>query len=132
MTPSRRIRSAKKLILGTRGELVRYGLSASNHGDCADRASFPAQSSVLDEEALFHRIVPQYQLPSAESCVFFSRGDADVYQINTVGPTYYLKIYRPPDPVEKGEAEARLVTRLLGTGRAWFPQCCGMTEPLPR
>lgn len=100
---------------------MRYGLLASNHGDFVDRASFPAQSSVLDEEALFHRIVPQYQLPSVKSCVFFSRGDADVYQIGTVGPTYYLKIYRPPDLVEKGEAEGRLVTQLLEHGASVVP-----------
>lgn len=95
---------------------MRYGLSASNRGDFADRTSFPAQSSVLDEQALFHRVVPQYQLPSAEGCVFFSRGDADVYQIRTIGPTYYLKIYRPPHSIAKGEAEARLVTQLLEHG----------------
>ena len=100
---------------------MRYGLSASNRGDFADRTSFPAQSSVLDEEALFHRIVPLYDLPTAESCVFFSRGDADVYQIGTVGPTYYLKIYRPPDPLEKAEAEARLVTQLLANGASVVP-----------
>ena len=100
---------------------MRYGLSASNRGDLADRTSFPAQSSVLDEEALFHRVVPQYQLLSAEGCVFFSRGDADVYQISTVGPTYYLKIYRPPDPIEKGEAEGRLVTQLLEHGASVVP-----------
>ena len=39
---------------------MRYGLSAANAGDLADRTSFPAQSSVLDEEALFRRIVPRY------------------------------------------------------------------------
>lgn len=100
---------------------MRYGLSASNHGNFADRTSFPSQSSVLDEEALFRRIVPQYQLPSARSCVFFSRGDSDVYQISTVGPTYYLKIYRPPDPVQKGETEGRLVTRLLEHGASVVP-----------
>jgi Ser/Thr protein kinase RdoA (MazF antagonist) len=103
-------------MLAQEENLMRYGLSASNRGDFADRTSFPAQSSVLDEEALFHRVVPQYQLLSAEGCVFFSRGDADVYQIRTVGPTYYLKIYRPPDPVEKAEAEGRLVTQLLEHG----------------
>jgi Ser/Thr protein kinase RdoA (MazF antagonist) len=113
--------SKESYSLAREENLMRYGLSASNHGDFADRASFPAQSSVLDEEALFHRIVPQYQLPSAESCVFFSRGDSDVYQISTVGPTYYLKIYRPPDPVEKGEAEGRLVTRLLEHGASVVP-----------
>jgi Ser/Thr protein kinase RdoA (MazF antagonist) len=100
---------------------MRYGLSASNRGDFADRISFPAQSSVLDEEALFPRIVPLYDLPPAVSCMFFSRGDSDIYKISTVGASYYLKIYRPPHTVEKGEAEGRLVVRLLENGASVVP-----------
>ena len=95
---------------------MRYGLSESNRGNFADRASFPAQSSVLDEEALFNRVVLLYDLPTALSCVFLERGDSDVYQIQTFGPKFYLKVYRPPDQIEKAEAEGRLVTELLRHG----------------
>jgi len=96
---------------------MRYGLLASNRGDFADRTSFPAQSSVLDEEALLDRIVPQYRIPPASSCFFFCRGDSDVYQIvSTEGETFYLKIYRPPHTVEMAEAEGQLVRRLLENG----------------
>jgi Ser/Thr protein kinase RdoA (MazF antagonist) len=71
---------------------------------------------VLDEEALFHRVVPQYELPTPMDCLFFERGDSDVYQIQTVGPTFYLKIYRPPHPTVRAEAEGRLVMELLRHG----------------
>jgi Ser/Thr protein kinase RdoA (MazF antagonist) len=71
---------------------------------------------VLDEEALYHRWVPQYDLPTPVDCLFLERGDADIYQVHTIGPTFYLKIYRPPHPVEQAEAEARLVMALLGHG----------------
>jgi Ser/Thr protein kinase RdoA (MazF antagonist) len=101
--------------------VMRFGLSTSNRGDFVDRTSFPAQSSVLDEEALFHRVVPLYDLPAPDRCLFYSRGDSDIYQIWAVGPTYYLKIYRPPDSLEKAEAEARLVTQLLARGASAVP-----------
>jgi len=100
---------------------MRYGLSASNTGEVADRCAFPAQSSVLDEEAVRERIVPQYQLPNVSSCVFFSRGDSGIYQVHTSGPTYYLKIYRPPDSLEKAEAEGVLVNTLQACGASVVP-----------
>jgi len=96
---------------------MRYGLSNSNRQDFADRTCFPAQSSVLDEEALFRRVVPQYDIPEPESCVFFSRGDSDIYQVRAASSTYYLKIYRPPHPtLLEAEAEARLVRDLSEQG----------------
>jgi len=96
---------------------MRYGLSSSNRQDFADRTCFPAQSSVLDEEALLRRVVPEYDRPEPTSCTFFSRGDSDVYQVRTVGPTYYLKVYRPPNPtIPEAEAEARLVRSLAEHG----------------
>jgi Ser/Thr protein kinase RdoA (MazF antagonist) len=95
---------------------MRYGLSESNRGNFVDRSSFPAQSSVLDEAALLHRVVREYELPTPRDCMFLERGDSDVYQIHTVGPAFYLKVYRPPHPTERAEAEARLVSKLLQHG----------------
>jgi Ser/Thr protein kinase RdoA (MazF antagonist) len=95
---------------------MRYGLSESNRGSFVDRSSFPAQSSVLDEVALLHRVVREYELPTPRDCIFLERGDSDVYQIHTVGPAFYLKVYRPPHPAEQAEAEARLVAKLLRHG----------------
>lgn len=101
---------------------MRYGLLASNRGDFADRTSFPAQSSVLDEAALLHRVVPEYRLPPVSSCLFFCRGDSDIYRVvSTEGETFYLKIYRPPHTVEMAEAEGRLVGRLLENGASVVP-----------
>jgi Ser/Thr protein kinase RdoA (MazF antagonist) len=91
---------------------MRYGLFESNEGLFGDRTCFPAQSSVLDEEALLHRIVPEYDVPAAKDCRFFSRGDSDIYQVHTIGPTFYLKVYRPPYTAAQAEAEARLVADL--------------------
>jgi len=113
---------------------MRYGLSESNRGNLADRSSFPAQSSVLDEVALLHRVVREYELPTPTDCMFLERGDSDVYQIHTVGPAFYLKIYRPPHPTERAEAEARLVAKLLQHGAsvvAAVPRChlSGYTDP---
>jgi Ser/Thr protein kinase RdoA (MazF antagonist) len=107
---------------------MRYGLSESNRGNFIDRSSFPAQSSVLDEAALLHRVVGEYELPTPRACLFLERGDADVYQIHTIGPAFYLKIYRPPHPIERAEAEARLVAKLLQHGAsvvAAVPRCDG-------
>jgi Ser/Thr protein kinase RdoA (MazF antagonist) len=95
---------------------MRYGLFESNRGSFADRTAFPAQSSVLDEQALLHRVVPQYGLPTPTDCLFLERGDSDVYQVHTVGPTFYLKIYRPPHPTGQTEAEGRLVAALAAHG----------------
>jgi Ser/Thr protein kinase RdoA (MazF antagonist) len=71
---------------------------------------------VLDEAALLHRVVREYELPTPRDCVFLERGDSDVYQIHTVGPAFYLKIYRPPHPAERAEAEACLVAKLRQHG----------------
>jgi Ser/Thr protein kinase RdoA (MazF antagonist) len=95
---------------------MRYGLLQSNRGNFVDRSSFPAQSSVLDEVALLHRVVYDYGLPTPRYCIFLERGDADVYRIHTIGPAFYLKVYRPPHPMEQAEAEARLVAKLLQHG----------------
>ena len=100
---------------------MRYGLSASNTGEIEDRCAFPAQSSVLDEQAVRERIVPQYRLPNVSGCVLFSRGDSDIYQLQTSGPTYYLKIYRPPNSLEKAEAEGVLVNSLQARGANVVP-----------
>jgi Ser/Thr protein kinase RdoA (MazF antagonist) len=100
---------------------MRYGLAQSNRGSYADRTAFPAQSSVLDEEALFHRVVPQYKLPAPGDCLFLERGDSDVYVIHTAGPTFYLKIYRPPHPTARAEMEGRLVADLLRYGASVVP-----------
>ena len=95
---------------------MRYGLSESNGGLFGDRTCFPAQSSVLDEEALLQRVVPEYDISAAKDCLFFSRGDPDIYQVHTVGPTFYLKVYRPPHPAAQAEAEAHLVADLSRHG----------------
>ena len=96
---------------------MRYGLSHANRGDFSDRRCFPTQSSVLDEEALLHRVVPEYDIPHPVCCVFLSRGDADIYQVHTTGPTFYLKVYRPPNPtLVEAETEARLVCGLSERG----------------
>jgi hypothetical protein len=77
-----------------------------------DRCSFPAQSSVLDEVALFKRVVPLYEVKKPRTCRFLTRGDADIYRIWTDTHCYYLKIYRPPEPVSRVEAEGRFVADL--------------------
>lgn len=100
---------------------MRYGLSTSNARDYRDRKTFPAQSTVLDEEAVLERLVPQYALPDVASCHFFSRGDADIYCLQTVGASFYLKIYRPPDSLEKAEAEGVLVNALHAQGASVVP-----------
>ena len=95
---------------------MRYGLDASNQGAFDDRVCFPAQSSVLDEEALLRRVIPDYDIPVPRDCLFFSRGDSDIYQVQTVGPTFYLKVCRPPFLRARAEAEAHLLADLSANG----------------
>lgn len=94
----------------------RYGLKLSNSGQIADRECFPAQSSVLDSQALFHRVANQYEISRPMVCRFYSRGDSDIYRVYTNDDVYYLKIYRPPHNVAMADAEARLVAALHGQG----------------
>jgi len=82
----------------------------------ADRIAFPAQSSVLDEAALFLRVVKAYELDRPSDCRFLSRGDSDVYRVCASGKRYYLKVYRPPHSLSRAEAEARLVRDLHAAG----------------
>jgi Ser/Thr protein kinase RdoA (MazF antagonist) len=81
-----------------------------------DRSSFPAQSSVLDEVALFERVVPLYDIRKPRTCRFLTRGDADIYRIRTDKQCYYLKTYRPPEPLSRVEAEGRFVADLASSG----------------
>lgn len=87
----------------------------------ADRIAFPAQSSVLDEEALFLRVVRAYELERPSDCRFLSRGDSDVYRVCASGGRYYLKVYRPPHSLSQAEAEARLVQDLHAAGAPVVP-----------
>lgn len=90
---------------------MRYGLI--DHGDSfPDATAFPAQSSVLDEEALLSRVVRDYVIPTPVSCRFYDRGGADIYRVKTEASDFYLKIYRPPHTLEQAEAEASFVTAL--------------------
>ena len=90
---------------------MRYGLG--NHGNSSSEgSSFPAQSSVLDEEALLSRIVAEYRIPAPVSCRFLTRGDADIYRVKTATNSFYLKVYRPPQSLRQTEAEASFVTAL--------------------
>ena len=100
---------------------MRYGLTESNRGNHEDRKGFPAQSSVLDEEALLHRVVSEYPLVDPESCRFFSRGDSDVYRVPVAHDVYYLKIYRPPHTQALAEAEAEFVSDLHAHGAPVVP-----------
>ena len=95
---------------------MRFGLEIPYGNAHGDRTTFPAQSSVLDEEALLHRVVGDYDIPSPQACLFLSRGDSDVYRIYTEGPRYYLKVYRPPHSLAWAESEARFVTGLSHLG----------------
>lgn len=44
------------------GDRARYGLERSNAGEFDDRTCFPAQSSVLDEQALLVRVAVEYDI----------------------------------------------------------------------
>lgn len=104
----------------------RYGIR--NKAECGveDRLVFPAQSSVLDEEALLERVVPLYVLPPIAACRFLTRGDSDVHRLDAEdGRRFYLKAYRPPHSTARAEAEAQLAADLAANGFAAVP-------PVPR
>jgi Ser/Thr protein kinase RdoA (MazF antagonist) len=77
-----------------------------------DKGHFPVQSSVLDEKALLSEVVGGYCIPEPESCRFLSRGDADIYRVKAAPRNFYLKVYRPPQSLERTEAEACFVWTL--------------------
>lgn len=90
---------------------MRYGL-ADYTNLRPNGSTFPVQSSVLDEEALFSDVVKEYRIPAPDSCRFLTRGDADIYRVKTATGNFYLKIYRPPRSLELTEAEAAFVSAL--------------------
>ena len=59
---------------------MRYGLDASEGISHEDLNSFPAQSSVLDEEALFQRVVRDYDIPQPQTCRFLDCRAAEKLQ----------------------------------------------------
>ncbi len=102
---------------------MRYGLVDHNPG--SDGSAFPVQSSVLDEEALLSRVLKDYCIPTPDSCRFLTRGDADIYRVETATSNFYLKVYRPPQSLELAEAEASFVSALSASG---IP----VVNPVPR
>ena len=103
---------------------MRYGLV--DLGDSRSEGSaFPAQSSVLDEEALFAHVIKDYRIPTPDSCRFLTRGDADIYRVKAATSHFYLKIYRPPQSLDQTEAEASFVSALSASG---IP----VVKPVPR
>jgi Ser/Thr protein kinase RdoA (MazF antagonist) len=94
---------------------MRYGLE-NDRGSLADTGFFPVQSSVLDEEALLSQVVADYRVPEPESCRFLTRGDADIYRVKTATKNFYLKVHRPPQSLERTEAEASFVCALSASG----------------
>lgn len=103
---------------------MRYGLNRDWHPRGAG-PFFPAQSSVLDEEALLSLVLPDYAIPPPDSCRFLTRGAADIYRIEAAAANFYLKIYRPPQSLQQTEAEARYVTALAASD---IP----VVKPIPR
>ena len=101
--------------------MTRYGIDTFINEPFADRTCFPAQSSVLDEEALLNRVVPEYDLSTPTACRFLCRGASDVYTVDVSGTLFYVKIYRPPHSVARAEAEARFLTQLHSRGAAVVP-----------
>jgi len=95
---------------------MRYGLTEPSEKQRANLLGFPAQSSVLDEVALLHRVVTNYQIPAATACRFYERGDSDIYRVTTKSVRYYLKVYRPPHTAALAEAEARFVSDVADAG----------------
>ena len=94
----------------------RFGLTADQ--DLKLRGDpFPAQSSVLDEQALT-AMLEDYRIPPVVSCRFLTRGDADIYRVKTKGGNHYLKVYRPPARRTRVEAEASFVAALSAAGVA--------------
>jgi Ser/Thr protein kinase RdoA (MazF antagonist) len=96
-------------------EKMRHGL-ADYKDFGSDRSVFPVQSSVLDEDALFSRVLSEYCIPTPDSCRFLARGDADIYRVKAATSNFYLKIYRPPRSVGLTEAEALFVVALSASG----------------
>ncbi len=85
----------------------RYGLEGRGAGP-----TFAVQSSVLDEEALLTRVSADFQIPTPSSCRFLTRGDADIYRVNTPARDLYLKVYIPPHSLDRAESEAQFVAAL--------------------
>lgn len=71
------------------------------------RATFPSQSSILDQDALLPWAALRYAAASVESCEFLSRGDADIYRVVTTTGCHDLNVYRPPRRRAHAEAEVR-------------------------
>jgi Ser/Thr protein kinase RdoA (MazF antagonist) len=94
---------------------MRYGLE-NDSGSRTEPGFFPVQSSVLDEEVLRTQVVADYRVPEPESCRFLARGDADIYRVKTATKNFYLKVYRPPQSLERTEAEASFVCALSASG----------------
>ena len=103
---------------------MRYGLVDPGNFR-SDGSFFPAQSSVLDEEALLAHVVKDYCIPTPDSCRFLTRGDADIYRVKAAISHFYLKVYRPPQSLERTEAEALFVSALSASS---IP----VVKPIPR
>jgi Ser/Thr protein kinase RdoA (MazF antagonist) len=103
---------------------MRYGLE-DDRDSRTDTGFFPVQSSVLDEEALLSQVVADYRIPEPESCRFLTRGDADIYRVKAATGNFYLKVYRPPQSLERTEAEASFVYALSASG-------VPVVKPVPR
>jgi Ser/Thr protein kinase RdoA (MazF antagonist) len=95
---------------------MRYGIPDVTPTMARDVTAFRVQSSVLDEQALLHHVVPLYEISSVTSCRFLTRGDADVYRIEAAGRRHYLKVRRPPVTGAQCDAEARFVDHLRENG----------------
>jgi Ser/Thr protein kinase RdoA (MazF antagonist) len=94
---------------------ARYGLHIEPES-CKANGPFPAQSSVLDEEMLLGSVLPDHDIRQPEACRFYSRGDADVYRVESRGSVFYLKVYRPEYRPAHVESEGQLVADLAGLG----------------
>jgi Ser/Thr protein kinase RdoA (MazF antagonist) len=95
---------------------MRFGIPDVTPATARDVTAFRAQSSVLDEQALLHHVIPAYEIPSVTSCRFLTRGDADIYRLEGAGGRHYLKVRRPPVTAAQCEAEAAFVHFLFGNG----------------
>jgi Ser/Thr protein kinase RdoA (MazF antagonist) len=95
---------------------MRFGIPDVAPTTARDVMAFRAQSSVLDEQALLHHVIPTYELPVITSCRFLMRGDSDVFRLESEGGRHFLKIRRPPVTAARCEAEARLVDHLSKNG----------------
>ncbi len=95
---------------------MRQGKNSSGGSLREDRNGFPAQSSVLDEEALLQRVVRDYDIPQPQACRFLDRGAADIYRVTAARQRFYLKVYRPPYTRVQSESEARFIASLSDEG----------------